>query len=84
MTQTVPAPSEVTAQPDVPAQPEEDERRQLESAKQDLVLEFGDRLPGDQLAARFDAIVAEFEGAPVRTYIPVLARRRVRQELIRG
>jgi hypothetical protein len=87
VTQTAPAPSQAEEAQD--AQPQEvqlqeDERRQLESAKQDLVLEFGDRLPSDQLTARFDAIVAEFEGAPVRTFIPVLARRRVRQELISG
>ena len=63
------------------AGPQDDERRQLEHAKQELVVELGDRLPADQVAARFDAIVAEFDGAPVRTFIPVLVRRRARQEL---
>ena len=62
--------------------PQEDELRQLEHAKRELVVEFRDRLPAEQVTARFDRIVAEFEGAPVRTFIPVLARRRVRQELI--
>ena len=59
----------------------DDERRQLESARLDLVHEFQDRLSSDQVGTRFDAIVAEFEGAPVRTFVPVLARRQARREL---
>ena len=64
------------------AVPQEDERRQLEHAKQELVAQFRDRLPSEQVTNRFDAIVAEFDGAPVRTFIPVLAARRARQELV--
>ena len=60
----------------------DDEQRQLESARRDLVTEFQDRLSADQVSARFDAIVAEFHGAPVRTFIPVLARRRAKRELL--
>lgn len=63
------------------AVPQDDEQRQLEHTKRDLVVEFGDRLPSAEVGARFDAIVAEYAEAPVRTFIPVLARRRVRQEL---
>jgi hypothetical protein len=59
----------------------DDERRQLESARFDLVQEFQDRLSSDQVGARFDAIVADFDGAPVRSFVPVLARRRARREL---
>jgi hypothetical protein len=59
----------------------DDERRQLESARLDLVQEFQDRLSSDQVGARFDAIVADFDGAPVRSFVPVLARRRARREL---
>jgi hypothetical protein len=53
----------------------------LESARRDLVQEFQDRLAPEQVSSRFDAIVDEFDGAPVRTFIPVLARRRARREL---
>jgi hypothetical protein len=59
----------------------EDERRQLESARLDLVRQFQDRLSADAVSSRFDAIVAAFEGAPVRTFIPVLARRQAQREL---
>jgi hypothetical protein len=59
----------------------DDEQRQLESARRDLVQEFQDRLAPEQVSSRFDAIVDEFDGAPVRTFIPVLARRRARREL---
>ncbi len=63
-------------------QPNEDERRQLDSARKDLVAEFGERLPADEVGRRFDAMVAEFADAPVRTFVPVLARRYARQELL--
>jgi hypothetical protein len=59
----------------------DDELRQLESARRDLVQEFQDRLSVDQVSSRFDAIVAEFDDAPVRTFVPVLARRRAHREL---
>ena len=65
-----------------PSTRQDDEQRQLESARRDLVLEFSGRLPADEVEARFDAIVSEFEHAPVRTFVPVLARRRVRQVLV--
>lgn len=62
--------------------PQDDEQRQLASARRDVVQEFSGKLPADEVGARFDAIVAEFDGAPVRAFVPVLARRRVRQVLV--
>jgi len=59
---------------------QDDELRQLESVRRDVVREYAGIAP-ERVAARFDAIVAEFAGAPVRTYVPVLAQRRLRQEL---
>ena len=61
---------------------QDDELRQLESVRSELLREFGAR--PDDVNARFDAIVHEFDGAPVRTFVPVLARRRVREELSHG
>ena len=60
---------------------QDDEKRQLESVRKDLQREYDGRLSAEQVSARFDAIVGEFDGAPVRTFVPVLARRRVRQEM---
>jgi hypothetical protein len=62
-------------------QSRDDEQRQLEHVRRELVDEFGDRLPPSELDARFGAIVREFDEAPVRTFVPVLARRRARQLL---
>lgn len=59
-----------------------DEQRQLDHVRRELVSEFGDRLPTSEVEARFGAIVHEFDEAPVRTFVPVLARRRVRQQLL--
>lgn len=63
--------------------PVEDERRQLRRACEDLVVEFGDRLPSDQVQARFEEVVHRFDGAPVRTFVPVLAGRVAREDLRR-
>ena len=60
---------------------QDDEQRQLSAAQQDLVREFADRLDADSVAARFAAPVAAFDGAPIRTFVPVLAQRLARQEL---
>ena len=59
----------------------DDEQRQLTAAREDLVLEFADRLDGAAVTARFEQVVAGFEGAPIRTFVPVIARRVARQEL---
>lgn len=60
---------------------QDDELRQLESVRQDVLREYGQRLDPGDVTRRFDAIVAEFDGAPVRNFVPVLARRRIRQEM---
>ncbi len=59
----------------------EDELRQLESARRALVAEFADSVPADEVEGRFAALVAEFEGAPVRSFVPVLVQRRTRELL---
>jgi hypothetical protein len=59
----------------------EDEQRQLDAACRDLVVEFGERLPESDVAARFSEIVRRFEEAPIRTFIPVLAQREARAQL---
>ena len=59
----------------------DDEKRQLDAAHDDLVREVADRLDPQSVSARFAATVAAFDGAPIRTFIPVLAQRLVRQEL---
>ena len=61
----------------------EDELRQLERAREDLLREFDGRLPETEVRARFDEIVAGFEGAPVRGFVPVLAGRAARERLRR-
>lgn len=59
----------------------EDEQRQLEAARAALVSEFAGRLPEDEVAARFGEIVAEFQTAPIRGFVPVLAQRKARERL---
>ena len=60
---------------------QDDEKRQLDAAHDDLVREFADRLDAESVSARFAATVAAFDGAPIRTFVPVLASRLTRQEL---
>lgn len=59
-----------------------DEQRQLDRIRQELLSEFGARLSPTVIDARFDEIVRDFDRAPVRAFVPVLARRRVRQLLV--
>ena len=59
----------------------DDEQRQLTAAREDLVREFSGRLDADAVGRRFTQVVAGFDGAPIRTFVPVLAQRLVRQEL---
>lgn len=59
----------------------EDEQRQLDAARAALVSEFAGRLPEGEVAARFADIVREFEAAPIRGFVPVLAQRRARERL---
>lgn len=61
----------------------DDERRQLERLRQEMLRERGE-LPAEHVDATFARVVSAFDGAPVRTFVPVLARRRMRQELSGG
>ncbi len=65
---------------DITAQ-RDDEQRQLDRARQDLLREFGERLSEDEVTARFDEVVRSFDGAPVRGFVPVLVGRAVRERL---
>ncbi len=60
----------------------DDETRQLDTVRRALVEEFAGRVPSVVVDARFAAIVGAFEGAPIRTFVPVLAQRQVRRELL--
>ena len=59
----------------------DDEKRQLDAARRDLVAEFADRVPEAEVHARFDEIVHAFDGAPVRGFVPVLVGRAARERL---
>ncbi len=61
----------------------QDEARQLESARRALVAEFAGSVPAEAVEERFSTLVAEFESAPVRSFVPVLVQRRTR-ELLRS
>lgn len=59
----------------------EDEQRQLDDARAALVSEFAGRLPESEVAERFGDIVCEFQAAPIRGFVPVLAQRKARERL---
>jgi hypothetical protein len=59
----------------------QDEQRQLDTARAELITEFAGRLPEDEVASRFAEIVGEVEAAPIRGFVPVLAQRRTRESL---
>lgn len=59
----------------------DDERRQIQSLRAQVLREYGEQLGAQGVGERFDAIVADFQNAPVRAFVPLLAQRRVRQEL---
>lgn len=61
-----------------------DEQRQVDIARRDLVAEFAGRLPEAEVTAHFDEVLGSFEGAPVRTFVPVLAERQARLRLLGG
>jgi hypothetical protein len=60
---------------------DDDEQRQLESARKALVTEFAGQVPEEQVERRFAELVSQFEGAPVRGFVPVLVRRQLREQL---
>lgn len=57
-----------------------DERRHLAAVEEDLVKAFPALSP-EQVHARWSAIVQEFSSAPIRDFVPVLARKRAIAEL---
>lgn len=59
----------------------DDERRQIESLRAEVLREYGQQLGERAVAERFNAIVADFDDARVRTFVPLLAQRRLHQEL---
>ena len=60
---------------------QDDERRQLAAACNDLVREFGERLSETDVMAQFERVVHEYDAAPIRAFIPVLAVRQARSQL---
>ncbi|MCW2713806.1 MAG: hypothetical protein JWN88_853 [Frankiales bacterium] len=59
----------------------DDERRQLDAVRATLELEFRDRVPAEVVAEHVAQIVARYEDAPVRTFLPVLVGRQARAVL---
>ncbi|HEU0104268.1 MAG TPA: hypothetical protein VFR07_18305 [Mycobacteriales bacterium] len=59
----------------------DDEQRQLASVRAELVREFGDRVSPEQVQRMFEETVDRFDGAPIRSFVPVLAGRSARQDL---
>lgn len=62
---------------------QDDELRQLASVQAELQREFSARLSAEQVDRRFRETVELFAGAPIRSFVPVLAQRSVRQVLQR-
>ena len=60
---------------------QDDERRQLEHARTDLLGEFAGALPATTVNAAFNAALSRFADAQVRTYLPVLVSRVSRTDL---
>jgi len=60
---------------------DENEQRQLDQVRIHLEQEFSDRVPADVVARHFAEIVGRYEGAPVRTFLPVLVRRQTKELL---
>lgn len=57
-----------------------DEQRHLQRIQEDLQREFAS-LPTEVVNRRFAQLVADFDEAPVRTFVPVLVQRRARESL---
>ena len=57
-----------------------DEQRHLMRVQEDLQREFA-TLPTGVVHERFAELVADFDAAPVRTFVPVLVQRRARESL---
>jgi hypothetical protein len=59
-----------------------DDQTQLLRAREAALAKYADLTDPAVVAAHFDAIVEEFAEAPIRTYVPVLAERRLREVLV--
>ena len=59
----------------------DDEQRQFDEVLRALVAEFAGRLSQEEVSARFAEIVRDFDAAPIRGFVPVLAQRRARERL---
>ena len=60
---------------------QQDEDRQLARINEELVREFAGGLSEQVVTEQFQGMVARFDGAPVRTFVPVLAQRAARESL---
>ncbi|MCU1673290.1 MAG: hypothetical protein JWN77_1403 [Frankiales bacterium] len=60
---------------------QQDEDRQLARVEEELVREFASALTEQVVSEQLRGLVAEFAGAPVRTFVPVLAQRVARERL---
>ena len=58
-----------------------DEGSQLAQVESALVSKYGDRVPAEQISADVQAELAEFEGARIRTFLPVLLQKRLTDRL---
>lgn len=62
----------------------DDEQRQLDSARRALIEEFNGRVAAEEVERRFGELVAGFESAKVRSFVPVLVQRQARERLRQG
>jgi hypothetical protein len=59
-----------------------DEQRQLDHVRRDLLTEFSEVLSPAVVDDNFDELVHRFDGAPVRSFVPILTRRAARERLL--
>lgn len=79
-----PAPAQTDAASPRPHQGvpvQQDEERQLQRVRDDLIREFAAGLSEQVVDEHFSALVRDFDGAPVRAFVPVLAQRAARERL---
>lgn len=60
-----------------------DEQAQVAAVESALVSKYGDRIPPEQISADVRAGLAEFDGARIRTFLPVLLHKRLTDRLRR-
>ena len=56
----------------------------LPALQADLVREYGTMMPTEAIEQAARQALAEFDGVPIREFVPVLAWRRARSRLRRG